>query len=57
MKIDGYLKHPRSGLPPTVLYKSSYLHYIYIFDNCDEGWAFSSTCSLGYKAVQRILSC
>jgi len=22
------VKHPRSGLHPTVLYKSSYLHYI-----------------------------
>ena len=28
MTVNILVKHPRRALPPTVLYKSSYLHYI-----------------------------
>jgi len=28
LTVNNLVKHPRSGLPPTVLYNLSYLHYI-----------------------------
>jgi len=28
MAVNILVKHSRSGLPPTVLYKASYLHYL-----------------------------
>jgi len=42
MKVNILVKHPRSDLSPTVLYKSSYLHYSSITLHYDSGFFATS---------------